>query len=52
MLNGRWRDIEILGVAHVCTGCRADYRLLKAGLRREPALPVTVADGHGPKLRP
>jgi bacterioferritin-associated ferredoxin len=29
----RWQELERLGVGQVCTGCRADYRAIKALLR-------------------
>lgn len=34
MRRGEWRRLEVMGVGHVCTGCRADYRLFKSILKQ------------------
>jgi bacterioferritin-associated ferredoxin len=33
----RWQELETLGVGHICTGCRADYRAIKALLKADVA---------------
>lgn len=40
MRLGRWRELELLGIGHICTGCRADYKLLKSTFKRDE-LPAT-----------
>lgn len=44
MRQGEWRRLETLGVGHVCTGCRADYRLLKTLIKRDGGLPPSSHD--------
>jgi hypothetical protein len=44
MIENRWRELETLGVGHVCTGCRADYRLLKARLKNPGGLRTSPTD--------